>query len=119
MKKIFSEIQYDARFMRDHTLQPGWYKVLKVFLLIVILGGYYALFGRQKTLLFCGVFFGLSTLVHMLYRIKTKKYTRSWLDFVVIDEGQGQRYYQRIGKYYYAAVSFNFFLAVLISQVLL
>ncbi len=119
MKKFFSEIKYDLNFIRGHTLQPGWYKVLKVFLVLGILGGYYALFGGWKTLLFCSVFFGLSILMHIIYRVKTHKFTQSWLDFVVLDDEQGQRSYQPIGPYYYLAVGFNFMLAVLLSQLLL
>lgn len=119
MKKILSEIKYDAEFIRDHTLQPQWYKILKVFLLLGLLGGYYALFGGWKTLIFCVVFFGLSTVLHMTYRIKTRKYTQSWLDFVVVENDLGQRTYQRIGRYYYLVVSINFILAVILSQVLL
>ena len=118
MKKLWSEIKYDAGFIRGHTLQPQWYKVLKVFLLLGLVGGYTALFGGRKTLIFCGGFLGVSFLVHMLYRIKTHKYTQSWLDFVVVDDGEGQRSYQRIGKFYYLAVLFNFLGAIFLSQVL-
>jgi hypothetical protein len=119
MKKILSEIKYDAEFIRGHTLQPHWYKVLKVFLLVGLLGGYYFLFGGWKTLIFCGVFFGLSTVLHMVYRIKTQKYTRSWLDFIVHEDTHGELSYERIGIYYYLVVSLNFVLAVILSLVLL
>ena len=118
MKKILSEIKFDAEFIRRHTLQPQWYKILKVFVILGFLAVYDLLFGAAKTLLFCGVFFGLSLAVHFLYRIKTEKYTRSWLDFKVQEEN-GQLNYQRIGIYYYLLVSFNFLIAVLLSQVLL
>ena len=115
MKKILSEIKFDAEFIRGHTLQPQWYKILKVFLLLGILGGYYALFGGWKTLIFCVVFFGLSTALHIIYRIKTRKFTQSWLDFVVTDT-DGQKSYQRIGKFYYLAVFINLITAILLSQ---
>ncbi len=118
MKRILDEIKYDAEFIRGHTLQPQWYKILKIFIILGILGGYYALFGGWKTLLFCGIFLGSSFLVHMIYRIKTNRFTQSWLDFVVIDDGSGHRSYQRIGRYFYFAVSLNFLLAVLLSQAL-
>ena len=118
MKKLWSEIKYDADFIRGHTLQPHWYKVLKVFLLLGLVGGYTALFGGRRTLIFCGVFFGLAFMLHMLYRIKTQKFSQSWLDFVVLDDGQGNLSYQRIGKYYYLAVLSFLVLAVVLSQVL-
>lgn len=118
MKKILSEIKYDANFIRGHTLQPQWYKILKVFLLLGLLGGYFALFGGWKTLIFSGVFFGLSILLHMIYRIKTQKFSKSWLDFVVLEDDEGQRSYQRIGIYYYLAVSINLIAAILLSQIL-
>ena len=117
MKKLWSEIKYDADFIRGHTLQPQWYKVLKVFLLVGAVGGYYALFGGRKTLIFCGVFFGLSFLLHMVYRIKTQKFTQSWLDFVVTED-DGQLTYQPIGKTYYSIVIINLLVGIFLSQVL-
>jgi hypothetical protein len=117
MKKFWSEVKFDAAFIRDHTLQPQWYKILKVFLLVGFLGGYTALFGGRKTLLFGAIFFGLSLLLHLVYRVNTRKFTQSWLDFIVTDDGQGNRSYQRIGKYYYFAVILNLILAVTLSQV--
>lgn len=119
MMKFFSEIKYDAEFIRGHSLQPKWYKALKVFLILGYLGGYYAFFGKGKTLLFCGIFFGLSILMHIIYRVKTHKFTQSWLDFVVFEDGQGHRSYRPIGPYYYLAVGFHFILAVILSQILL
>ena len=118
MKKLWSGIKYDAEFIRGHTLQPQWYKVLKVFLLLGALGGYYAWFGGGKTLIFCGVFFGLSFLLHMAYRTKTRKFTQSWMDFVVTEK-DGQLDYQPIGKFYYTIVIINLILGILLSQVLL
>jgi hypothetical protein len=115
MKKVWSEIKYDAGFIRGHTLQPQWYKILKVFLLLGGLVGYYALFGGRKLLIFCGVFFGLAFVMHMTYRIKTRKFTQSWLDFVVTEK-DGQLNYQPIGKFYYLAVSIFLLAAILISQ---
>ncbi len=117
MKKIWSEIKYDAEFIRGHTLQPQWYKILKVFLLLGALAGYTALFGVRKTLIFCGFFFGLSFLLHMAYRIKTRKFTQSWMDFVVT-ENEGQLDYQPIGKFYYTIVIINIMVGILLSQVL-
>ena len=118
MKKILSEIKYDADFIRGHTLQPQWYKILKVFLLLGLLGGYLALFGGWKTLIFFGVFFGLSTGLHMVYRVKTRRYTQSWRDFVVNENETGERSYQRIGVYYYLIVIINLVAAFVLSQIL-
>ena len=99
MNKLLDEIKFDAKFIKGHQLQPRWYKILKVFLILGFLVGYGVLFGSKKTLIFCGVFFTLSFLVHMVYRINTKKYTQNWLDFEVV-EVDGVEIPQRIGIYY-------------------
>jgi hypothetical protein len=57
MKKFLKEIIYDAEFIKDHQLQPGWYKVLKVFLLLGLAAGYFLFFGARKTLVFFAIFF--------------------------------------------------------------
>ncbi len=116
MKKLIEGIRTDARFIRDHELQPGWYKILKVFLLLGLIVGYYLIFGLAKTLVFLGCFFSLSLIVHMIYRINTKKFTQSWLDFVVREE-DGQLRYERIGLYYYLAIFLNLILSFFLSQV--
>jgi hypothetical protein len=118
VRKLFEGITSDVRFIRDHELQPGWYKILKFFLLLGMMIGYYLIFGPAKTLVFFGCFFGLSLVVHMTYRTKTNKYTQSWLDFRV-EEIEGQRVYQRIGIYYYLAVTINGLISLLISQLLI
>jgi len=118
MKKIINEIVYDAKFIKGHTLQPQWYKILKVFLLLGLIIGYYLIFGGIKTLVFFGCFFGLGLVLHVVYRIKTKKFTQSWLDFKVTDN-DGQLEYQRIGIYYYLAVAINGIVSFVISQVLI
>lgn len=115
MKKILNEIVYDANFIKGHTLQPQWYKILKVFLLLGLIVGYYLIFGGIKTLVFFGCFFGLGLVLHVVYRIKTKKFTQSWMDFKVSDN-QGQLEYQRIGIYYYLAVATMGVISLLISQ---
>ncbi len=117
MKKFLEEVKFDAAFIKGHTLQPQWYKVLKVFLILGFLVGYFMLFGSAKTLIFCGVFFGLSLILHMAYRINTKKYTQSWLDFKV-EEKDGQLTYHRIGVYYYLIVAANGIIAFALSQIL-
>lgn len=75
MGKLLDEIKYDANFIRGPQLQPRWYKILKVFLILGFLAGYTVLFGIKRTLVFSGLFFSLSLLVHMVYRINTKKFT--------------------------------------------
>ena len=37
MPKLIEAIISDLKFIRSHTLQPKWYKILKVFLLLVLL----------------------------------------------------------------------------------
>ena len=117
MAKILSEIKYDLAFLREHTLQPKWFKILKVIILIGVLVGYDFLFGGLATFLFFATFFVLMLIVHLTYRKKTNKYTTSWLDFVVVNEG-GERKTKRIGKYYYLAVVVNAMISVVVSQVL-
>ena len=56
-------------------------------------------------------------IVHFTYRKKTNKYTTSWLDFVVIQDGDELKT-QRIGKYYYSAVIVSAIIALIVSQVL-
>ena len=117
MKKFIDEIKFDAAFIRGHTLQPQWYKVLKLFLLAGFLIGFFFLFGIRSLLIFCVIFFGLALCIHMAYRINTKRYTQSWLDFKV-EEVDGKLVYQRIGVYYYLAVISSLVIAFLASQLL-
>jgi len=117
MSKLLNEIKDDTRFVQGHTLQPAWFKVLKIFILIGFLAGYLLLFAWRKTLIFLICFLLLMLLVHMVYRIKTHKFTQTWLDFVVVEEN-GQYRYQRIGKYYYFAILVNALLSLLASQLL-
>jgi hypothetical protein len=117
MQKLIKNILYDAKFIKDHELQPGWYKILKVFLLLGLGAGYFLIYGGAKTLIFLGIFFSLSLILHLIYRANTKKYTRSWLDFKV-EEIEGQLKYHRIGFYYYFAVVLNGLLAFILSQLL-
>ena len=117
MRKLFDGIRSDARFIRDHELQPGWYKVLKVFLIAGLIVGYFQLYGLIKTLVFFGCFFSLSMVVHIIYRIKTHKFTQSWLDFIVVVE-DGISKPKRIGVYYYLAVATNGIISFIVSQLL-
>ena len=115
MRKILKEILYDAKFIKGHTLQPQWYKIFKVFLLLGLIVGYTLIFGGQKALIFFGCFFGLSLIMHIVYSINTKKFTQSWLDFKV-EEKDGQLEYQRIGVYYYSLVAVFVITAFALSQ---
>jgi len=117
MKRILNEIVYDAKFIKGHTLQPGWYKILKAVLLMAAVGSGYFIFGSQKTLAYAGTFFGLSLIVHLVYRKKTERFTKSWLDFIVT-EVDGLQQYERIGLYYYLAVGVNLIIAYLVSWLL-
>lgn len=117
MTRLINEIKHDLSFIKSHTLQPQWYKVLKIFLILGFLLGYYALFGILETLLFFAVFIFLSFLVHLIYRFKTNKWTRSWLDFVVIEEDNEIKA-ESIGKFYYMAIVANAILSLIISQLL-
>ena len=115
MAKILEEILYDLRFVKGHTVQPKWYKALKSFLLIGFLVCYWLFFGWRVTLVFCLVFFALALGVHMLYRVKTKRFTQTWLDFKVI-EVDGKPQPVSIGIYYYTSVITAGLIAFLISQ---
>jgi hypothetical protein len=116
MTRMLDEIKEDVSFIRSHTLQPQWYKVLKVFIVLGFMVGYYLLFGTRKTVLFFAVFFFLSLLVHLIYRSKTDKWTRSWLDFEVVEEND-EIIAESIGKYYYTAIVINAMLSFIVSQI--
>ena len=112
MSKLLEEIKHDLRFINSHTLQPRWYKVLKIF----ILAGYWYFFGLTRMIIFLIVFLFLSFLVHMVYRTGTRKFTQSWLDFVVVEENNEIKA-KSIGRFYYASIVFDAGIAVFISQV--
>ena len=116
MMKLLNEFLYDFKFIRSHTLQPTWYKVFKIVLLLVVILGYYLVFGSTKTIIFALAFFSLSFIVHMIYRVKTKKFTRTWLDFVVLEDGDQTRA-ESIGKFYYLSVILNVIISFVLSQV--
>ena len=116
MNKLIDEIKYDLSFIQSHTLQPKWFKILKVILLLGFLGLFVFLFGRGKMVVFLICFMGLMTVVHFMYRVKTERFSQSWLDFIVYEEN-GEKKYKRIGKYYYGAILVNATLAFIVSQV--
>ncbi len=116
MSKVINEIKDDVNFIKDHTLQPQWYKIFKVFMILGFLVGYCFLFGMLKTVIFFVTFISLSLVVHMVYRVKTRKWTRGWLDFVVTEE-EGEPKATSIGGFYYTAVVINVLISLAISQV--
>ena len=116
MNKLIDEIKYDFNFIKSHTLQPKWFKVLKVFLMLGFLGGYVLLYGWEKMGVFFISFVGLGAILHFVYRIKTKRWKQSWLDFVIFEEDSEMKY-KRIGKFYYAAIIVNAILSFTLSQV--
>ena len=118
LAKLFDEIRYDVDFVKSHTLQPKWYKILKVFILVGFLAGYSFVFGLTKTLLFLASFLILCTLIHLTYRSKTRKWTQTWLDFVVVQEHNTIKY-KRIGKFYYSVILVSAIISLVISQVVL
>ena len=117
MKNILKEMKYDLNFIKSHTLQPKWYKLFKIILLIGFLSGYSYYFGCLKTMMFFALFAALSAAVHFLYRYKTQKWKQSWLDFIVYIE-DGNIKYKRIGIYYYCMVLANFVISILLSQLM-
>jgi hypothetical protein len=117
MKKLIDEIKYDLNFLKSHSLQPKWYKILKIFILLGLLLVSYFYFGFSKSIIVFAIFIFLSTLVHLVYRNKTKKWTQRWLDFIVLEEND-PFITKRIGKYYYSAVLFNGILSVIIGVLL-
>jgi hypothetical protein len=68
--------------------------------------------GFMKTIIWFSVFLVLGVIVHFMYRIKTDRYTRSWMDFKV-KEVEGKRVYERIGFLYYSLVLIIFLLSTI------
>jgi len=115
MARLLKEIKDDLSFIKSHTLQPQWYKVLKIFILVGFLAGYYYLFGFIKAVIFFTVFMFLMLLVHLVYRFKTDKFQKSWLDFIVVKTDEGVKA-KSIGKFYYAAIILNAISSAIVSQ---
>jgi hypothetical protein len=115
MREWIAGIRHDTAFVQGHTLQPGWYKVFKIFLIVAVLAFFWILFGWIKTLIFSLVFLLLALGIHMLYRVKTQAFTHSWLDFSVYEEN-GITKYHYIGGYYYGMVILSALIAFAVSQ---
>jgi len=106
MTRLLKEIKDDLSFIKSHSLQPQWYKVLKIFIIVGFLAGYGYLSGFIKTVIFFAVFLSLSLFVHLTYRLKTNKWTESWLDFIVVETDDGIKA-KSIGLFYYSAILLN------------
>ena len=117
MRHLLEEIKYDLHFLRSHRLQPQWFKIFKVFILIGFSVGYYFLFGWRATVLLLVTFISLMLGVHFIYRIKTNKFTTNWLDFIVRGD-RGEQRTRRIGRYYYSAILLNAIISFIVSQML-
>jgi hypothetical protein len=117
MKRVFREIYYDAKFVKGHTLQPAWIKVVKVFILLGVIAGFILLFGWRRALVFTFVFLLLMMAVHLVYRINTRKFARNWLDFVIVEDKE-KNVRQGIGLAYYASILINAAVAFLVSGAL-
>lgn len=115
--KLIEGFKYDVRFVKGHTLQPKWYKFSKLFIITGIIAAYWWIFGTTKALIFVGVFLIVGLSLHMLYRVKTDRFTHSWLDFNVHEEN-GVKKSEYIGGYYYGMVIFGAIIAVILSQLL-
>lgn len=115
MARLLKEIKDDLSFIKSQSLQPQWFKVLKVLIVVGFLAGYYYLFGLMKTTIFFTSFMFLMLLVHLVYRVKTNKWKQSWLDFVVAETNSGIKP-KNIGTFYYLSILLNALLSVMISQ---
>ena len=70
MSNLLEEIKLDVNFVKSHSLQPKWYKVLKVVMLAGFVVGYGYLFGLARTAVFLVSFLLLSLAVHLTYRAR-------------------------------------------------
>ena len=116
MTKLRNEIKVGLDSVRSHTLQPKWYKALKV-----APGG---LPGWLRLPVWPDKDGGLPGQLSSVeprrpsdLSRKTQRWQRSWLDFIVAEEN-GKRVAKSIGKFYYAAVVLNTVLSVIVSQAL-
>jgi hypothetical protein len=117
-KNLLDEISYNVKFVKGHTLQPVWYKGLKFFILLVVIGGFIWLFGWRRAIVFTVAFLLLSLLIHMTYRIKTRRFARNWMDFMIVED-KDKNIKQGIGLIYYIWVILNTMIAFIMSQVII
>ncbi len=110
---IGDEMKKDIEFLKKHTLQPKWWKITKIFILLGSLIVIYSIFGIIKTIIWFSIILALATIVHLIYRVNTNTYTKTWMDFKVV-EIDGKRTYGRIGFLYYTLVAFIFLIATIV-----
>jgi hypothetical protein len=108
------DLKKDIQFIKGHTLQPAWFKIFKICLLVGIVAVSLILVGIVKTVVWVLVFLAFGLVIHFVYRAKTKVFTKSWLDFRVVEK-DGKREYKRIGAYYYSFVIAAFVVAVVVA----
>ena len=90
---------------------------MKSVVLIGFQAGCFILFGGLNTVVFPTVFLSLSLLLRIVYRVKTDRWGKSWLDFVVVEYGIIVQP-KSIGKYYDSAVFLNVVISLGISRIL-
>ena len=110
---IIEEIKKDINFIKKHTLQPVWWKITKIFVPLGSLIIIFYIFGILKTIIWFSMVLVLGLMIHFIYRIKTHTYTKSWMDFKVIEK-EGKLTYGRIGFLYYTLVVIIFLIATMI-----
>jgi hypothetical protein len=109
---VIKEIREDINFIKTHTLQPKWWKILKIFILLGVMLGILLFFGFLKMIIWTSIFVFLGLIVHMIYRVKTKNFKMTWMDFKVKIKN-GKYVYDRIGLLYYMLVIFIFVISTL------
>ena len=109
---IIKEIKNDISFLKKHTLQPVWWKITKIFVLSGSLIIIYFIFGILKTIIWFSIVLIFAVIIHFIYTIKTNSYTKSWMDFKVIEK-EGKLTYGRIGYFYYTLVVTMFLIATI------
>jgi ABC-type phosphate transport system permease subunit len=114
LKNLLNELVYDANFIKGHKLQPAWFKMVKVIILVAGLTGFALLFGWRRAAVFAAVFVLLMLIVHLIYRAGTRKFTRNWLDFIILEDKQKNRR-PGIGAAYYTSILLNALIAFLLS----
>lgn len=103
-------IKTDLDFLKRHDLQPGWWKLGKVVVLVGIIVALVLTRGWRAALIWVATMLLCMGTVHFIYRAKTRKYTVAWADFRV-DPNDKRR---RFGTLYYPLVASAFVLASLV-----
>jgi hypothetical protein len=70
------------------------------------------IFGILKTIIWFSIVLILGVIIHFIHRIKTHTYTKSWMDFKVIEK-EGKLTYGRISFLYYTLVVIIFLIATI------